>query len=183
MVVNAVFTNGTSQAVSESIILGDYDMNALGEQIIPVSYTYEGVTRSTELAIIIKPASITKIEVTVPEEDTDYIAGTALRTDGIKVIAEYNDGRRADVSLFAEYSGYDMNVLGNQTVTVSYTENGETKTADFGITVHNWLISIAIVALPTQRTYILGSQFDPAGIRVTALREDNKGEDVSALVT
>ena len=181
--VNAVFTNGTLQDVSESIITGDYDMNTPGAQTIILSYTYEGVTRTAELNIFIKEPSMTGLRLIVPDEDTDYIAGSILRTGEITVIAEYDDGRKVDVSNYAEYSGYDMSVLGEQTVTVSYNDGDDTKTASFGITVHNWLTKIVLVNLPTQRTYLLGSQFNPEGISVTALREDNKGEDVSALVS
>ena len=183
MAVNAVFTNGTSQDVSDSIILGDYDMNVVGEQTIEISYTYEGVTKTAELVIFIKNPSLYRLILSVPEENTDYIAGSALRTDGITVIAEYDDGSQADVSLFAEYSGYDMNALGEQSVVVTYTENGVSKSALYTINVHNRLMQIVLVALPTQRTYTTGAQFNPEGISVTALREDNKGEDVSALVS
>ena len=76
-----------------------------------------------------------------------------------------------------------MNVLGEQQVVVSFTDNGVTVTEPFNIFVHNYLTEIALVSLPTQRTYVVGSEFNPSGIHVTALREDNKGEDVSDKVT
>ena len=181
--VSATFTNGTSQEVSEEIVLGEYDMSVLGEQTISIFYTYEGVTRSAEFSIFIKPASLTNLILTVPEENTNYVVGSPLNKNGIMIIAEYSDGTQEDVSLFAEYSGYDMNVLGEQNVTVSYTENGLTQTESFKITVHNYLTDIVLDAPPTQRSFVLGGNFNPEGIIVSAIRENNTSEDVSDLVS
>ena len=41
-----------------------------------------------------------------------------------------------DVTNKAEFNGYNMNTVGNQTVTVSYTEGGETKSTTYDITVN-----------------------------------------------
>ena len=51
------------------------------------------------------------------------------------VTAVYSDGSRTDVSEAATFTGYNMAAAGEQTVTVSYTEGGVTKTADYTITV------------------------------------------------
>lgn len=183
--VNAVFTVGTSQDVSEEITIGEYDMSALGEQTISVYYNYEGVTRQTEFTININEPSPVGLRVMVPEENADYIAGSVFRRVGITVIAEYNDGTETDVSdsINLEFSGYNMNILGVQQVVVSFSDKGATVSESFNIFVHNELTRIVLVALPTTRTYVAGSEFNPAGISVSAFREDNRSEDVSNLVT
>lgn len=54
---------------------------------------------------------------------------------GGTVTANYSNSSPADVTSKATYSGYDLSTAGNQTVTVSYTENNVTKTATYNITV------------------------------------------------
>lgn len=50
-------------------------------------------------------------------------------------MATYNSGYTKDVTVNAEITGFDSSKEGEQTVTVSYTENGVTKTSEFKITV------------------------------------------------
>lgn len=51
------------------------------------------------------------------------------------VIATYNDGSSENVTNSASYSGYDLSTTGVQTVTVTYSLGGATKTATYQITV------------------------------------------------
>lgn len=54
---------------------------------------------------------------------------------GGNVTAHYVDGSADDVTSLATFSGYDMSQEGEQTVTVSYTEDGITKDTTYEITV------------------------------------------------
>ena len=54
---------------------------------------------------------------------------------GGTVTAMYSDGSSDDVTSDAVFSGYNMSTVGNQTVTVSYTDGETTKTATYAITV------------------------------------------------
>ena len=51
------------------------------------------------------------------------------------VTATYEDDSESDVTSKATFTGYNMSTAGNQTVTVSYTEKGVTKTASYSIKV------------------------------------------------
>ena len=55
---------------------------------------------------------------------------------GMTVTATYENGETNDVTSKASFSGYNMTSAGNQTVTVSYTENKVTKTTTYDITVN-----------------------------------------------
>lgn len=181
--VMAHFTNGFVQDVTNYVSLDGYDMTVLGVQQVTVSYIYEEITRTDTFSINVLMPVLTSISVSAGEENTSYILGGKLNKDGIKVIAQYINGDTADVTAFSEYSGYDMSVLGEQTVTVSYTDNGITKTDTFTINVHNKLVSISITALPTTRTFMLGSAFDPSGIEVAAFWENLTSTNISAEVS
>ena len=66
---------------------------------------------------------------------TSFTTGDSFDHTGLVVTAHYSDSTTANVSSSATFSGYNMSTAGNQTVTVSYTEGGTTKTATYSITV------------------------------------------------
>jgi len=67
---------------------------------------------------------------------TTFYQGDAFSHEGMTVTATYDDESEKDVTANAIFSGYDMSTTGDHTVTVSYTENEVTKTAEYGITVN-----------------------------------------------
>ena len=66
---------------------------------------------------------------------TEFLTGDAFSHEGMVVTATYDNGSHRDVTNDATFSGYNMSEAGQQTVTVSYEENGVTKTATYSITV------------------------------------------------
>ena len=66
---------------------------------------------------------------------TEFNRGHEFSHEGMTVTATYTDNTTADVTAQATFSGYDMSKTGTQTVTVSYTEEEVTKTAEYEITV------------------------------------------------
>ena len=65
---------------------------------------------------------------------TEFKVGDTFNSDGLVVTAHYSDSSSQAVTGY-ELSGYDMNTKGEQTVTVSYTEGGVTRTATYTIIV------------------------------------------------
>lgn len=80
-----------------------------------------------------EPEQKTLASIAVSNEKTEYYVGEEFVKP--TVTATYDDASTADVTNSAEFSGYNMEVAGDQTVMVSYTEEGITKTAQYGITV------------------------------------------------
>ena len=70
------------------------------------------------------------------EYPTEFEKGDDFSYEGMTVTATYDNGKTADVTLRATFTGYDMQNVGEQTVTVSYTENEVTKTTSYTITVN-----------------------------------------------
>lgn len=72
--------------------------------------------------------------ISVVDPVTEYFV------DGIfvepKVVATYEDDTQFDVSGLASFSGYDLSVAGEQTVTATYSEKGILKTTQYNITVN-----------------------------------------------
>ena len=63
---------------------------------------------------------------------TSFIEGDAFSHEGMTVTANYDNDSHVDVTNSATFTGYDMNTVGNQTVTVSFGG----KTATYNITVN-----------------------------------------------
>ena len=72
-------------------------------------------------------------EISVSGYTTEYAVGSAFAFDGV-ITAKYEDGTSKTVAP-TSVSSPSMSTTGNQTVTVTYTEGGITKTFDYTITL------------------------------------------------
>lgn len=95
------------------------------------------------------------------------------------VTAVYDDNSTKVVTELATFSGYDMNTAGTQTVTVSYTERGVTKTQTYDITVNNRALSSITLSGDYPTTFNVGDTFSHEGMTVTATYDNNTSEDVT----
>lgn len=107
-----------------------------------------------------------------------YIAGETFDKTGMTVTAKYTGGVSKEVT---DYTISPEGALGTEDnkVTVSYTEDGVTKTADVAITVmaeapERFLQSIAVTTPPDKTAYIAGEWFDPTGMVVTATYDNGE---------
>ncbi len=131
IVVTANYEDQTTKDVTASAEFTGYDMATEGAQTITVSYTEGEVTKTATYDITVNaPATLVSISLsgTYP---TEFGQGDAFSSEGIVVTANYDDQSTKNVTEDATFTGYDMNVLGEQTVTVSY----EGQEATYTITV------------------------------------------------
>ena len=117
---------------------GDYRMAVTlnGERylsdLFTVNYTAAPATKT-----------LTGISVTTAPDKTIYTAGDNFDSTGMVVTAEYNNGDTAEVTSYTVTDGNNL-AEGKTSVTISYTENGETKNCTQAITVnaaahtHTW---------------------------------------------
>lgn len=99
----------------------------------------------------------TLTDLTVSDvQTTEFIEGTDFEFDGVAT-ATFDDGTSSDVSSVVECTGYNMNTLGEQTVTVSYTYKGVTKSATYTITVV--AKSLKSLAIAGTQSYTVGDTF------------------------
>lgn len=154
MIVTATYSNGatlkaTGYSFSPDTALTD------GTTSVTIEYTEGGVTKTAEQAITVVHR-LTKIEITAQPTKKAYEYGDSFQSAGMVVKATYSDGATANVTGYS-CSPTLLSTVGTQTITVSYTENGVTKTATTSVTVNRKTISAA----PSQSgtlTYNGGSQ-------------------------
>ena len=122
-----------------------------------------------------------KIEVTTKPIKTSYLAGDSFNNAGMVVTASYGTGQA--VLATAEVSGYSVSpsVLtdGTTSVTITYSEGGETCTTTLAVTVMHRLSAIAVTTKPNKLTYEYGDTLATAGMVVTASYSDSQTKAVT----
>ena len=122
-----------------------------------------------------------KIEVTTKPTKTSYLAGDSFNSAGMVVTASYGTGQA--VLATAEVSGYSVSpsVLtdGTTSVTITYSEGGETCTTTLPVTVTHRLSAIVITTKPNKLTYEYGDALATTGMVVTASYSDSQTKTVT----
>lgn len=122
-----------------------------------------------------------KIEVTTKPTKTSYLAGDSFNNAGMVVTASYGTGQA--VLATAEVSGYSVSpsVLtdGTTSVTITYSEGGETCTTILAVTVTHRLSAIAVTTKPNKLTYEYGDTLATTGMVVTASYSDSQTKVVT----
>ena len=134
--VTAHFSDSSTANVTSSASFSGYNMNTAGSQTVTVSYTYNGTTKTTTYSITVNAAAKTLSSISVSGQTTTFTVGDTFSFGGT-VTAHFSDSSTANVTSSATFSGYNMNTAGSQTVTVSYTYSGTTKTTTYSITVNS----------------------------------------------
>lgn len=93
----------------------------------------DGGTQGGYYYKIVRPV-LTGIAITTQPTKTTYAVGGSFDSTGMVVTATYDTGATKEVTGFT-FSPQTFSSAGTKTVTISYTENGVTKTATLSVTV------------------------------------------------
>ena len=132
MVVTAHYTDGQSRTVTGYAFSPNTALG-MSNTTITISYT-EGDVTKTDTQTITVAKVLDHIAVTTPPSRTSYFSGENFSTAGMVVTAYYTDDSSAAVSGYT-YSPTGALAAGNNTITISYSEGGVTKTTTQAITV------------------------------------------------
>jgi len=178
MVVTAIYDNGLSEEITNYTI-ADGNNLALGKTSVTISYTENGVTKTVVQVITVQAKTLTGITVTKAPTKTTYIEGQNFDKTGMVVTAAYNNGATQAVTNYTVADGNNL-ALGKTSVTISYTENGVTKTAVQGITVQaKTLTGITVTKAPIKTVYLEGQNFDKTGMVVTAMYDNGLSKEIT----
>ncbi len=179
MVVKAEYSDGSAKDVT------GYDVSPAGGLTVAVasvtiSYTEGGITRTVEQAVTVTPAPVSLVSVYIKSSParTSYAVGETFDSSGMVVIARYSDGTAKDVSERIVSSGAAL-TASDKTVTISYTEDGITRTVEQAVTVaEKVLTGISVKSPPAKTEYDAGQTFEPDGMAITATFNDGSEEDI-----
>lgn len=111
-------------------------------------------------------SSVTLESISISNAKTSYLQGDTF----VKpvVTAHYSNETENEVTSSATCTGYDLSTVGDQTVTVSYTEGGQTKTTTYSINVAaDELSAIEVTGDMSDKEYRVGDTWNPSGLVAT----------------
>jgi predicted CoA-binding protein len=194
LVITATYSDDSAADISDTAKFTPSGFNssaAAASQTVTVSYTEGDVTKMATFTVTISAAqqakTLSSIAVKTSPTKTAYVIGESLSLAGLVITATYSDASTADISDTTKFTSSGFNsstAAASQTVTVSYTEGGVTKTATFTVTISaaqqaKTLSSIAIKTPPTKTTYAIGESLSLAGLVITATYSDASTADIS----
>ena len=171
---------GTSRNPTATEITGSngvYDLSG---------YNYFKIINATSSVASCSSITVTLNQGTTPEKTLSSISLSSPKTaytvgdSFVKpaVTAHYSDNTEADVTSSTTFSGYNMSVAGDYTVTASYTEGGVTETEDYEITVSAAPVTLSSIAVSNPKTdYTVGDTFVKPTVMATF--SDNSQVDVT----
>ena len=133
--IKVTYSDTTTAVVTTGFTCTGFDSTAAGEKTITVTYEGKTVTFKVTVAENPQPQTKTLSSISVRNAQETYDYGQEIDKSKLTVIATYSDNSTATVTNYT-LSGYNKEQAGQQTVTVSYTEGGVTKTATFTVTVN-----------------------------------------------
>ena len=133
---DGITVTATYEDNSATTVTGEfsgYDKATAGEQTITVSYTEGEVTKTDTYTITVMDYTALVLDGNYA---TEFWTGDAFSHTGLTATAQFESGleRSADENELV-FSTPDMSTAGTKTITVSYTIEGVTKSANYNITV------------------------------------------------
>ena len=173
-----VYNDKSEFEINNYTITNEDNLKA-GQKSVTISYTEEGVTKTTEQEITVEEKELRSIEITSMPAKTTYIEGQNFDKTGMVVTAIYNNGSRKEITEYTVTNGEELKA-GQESVTISYEEKGIIKTAEQAIIVEEKeLRSIEITSMPAKTTYIEGENFDRTGMVVTAIYNNGSRKEIT----
>ena len=179
MKITATYSNNTTKDVTSSVKTTGFDSSTAGTKTVTVSYTEGSITKTASFSVIIKAIELSSIAVTTKPTTTTYYVGQSFNSAGMKITAAYNNNSTKDVTSNVKTTGFDSSTVGTKTITVSYTENGITKTTGFSVTILAKTVTELKVTAPIKKEYYVGESFDKSGLIVKATYNDETTTDVT----
>lgn len=173
-ILKATYSDGNIETVIPDSV-STPDMSTSGNKTITLTYSSEGVTKTTSYIIYVVAKQLVLSSIELNGQTTSYYVGDKFTFTGT-CTARYEDTVAGKNVTPTSVSTPDMSTAGNKTITVSYTENGVTKTATYTINVQAvTLTSITLGGLTTE--YYVGDSL----VKPTVTATYNNG--TTAVVT
>lgn len=178
MQVKAYYNDGTSSFVSDYTVK---PMEILNGDDLTVSYTENGITATAKQAITFLAKKLERIEAAAPRR-REYLEGEIFDPTGLKVTAFYDNGTQKRVNNYVITEEDKALTEQDTEITVTYTEEGVTKSDTVDITVlKKVLTGLRCVKFPHKRRYLLGDAFEPYGMGFMAQYSGRIYEELETL--
>ena len=142
-----------------------YDNTNKVSKTLKIEYTEDGKTGTVNYPIeIINSLKSISLNGT---PKTSYNVNESLET-GLSITVNRENGDAETISVTPDMiSGFDTTTEGSKTATISYTENGETKTTNLNYTVADSVTGITLKTKPSKTEYKYQEPLDITGGKIT----------------
>jgi hypothetical protein len=120
------YSNGTTDTINGATTVSPATIQAVGNNTITVTYTEAGVTVTGTVVIVGKEEVITPTSISGITYSGDTSVGATLDKSKFSFTVHYNNGTSANKTGATSISPTTVGAVGNNTVTVNYTESGTT---------------------------------------------------------
>lgn len=184
VVVTAHYDDNTTANVTSNATIGTVDITSAGTKSLSISYSEGGVTKTASISIIaeVRPLVKTLSSITASVTNTSVNQGETYSPQGLSVTAYYSDDTNSDVTSSASVGTIDTSSAGNKTLTVSYTEDGVTKTYDITIEVVAPVVLSSITAVLTG-TYTTENAISDVTSHITTTAHYSNGTTATVVGT
>ena len=143
----------------------NYDNTNKVSKTLEIEYTEDGKTGTVNYPIeIINSLKSISLNGT---PKTSYNVNESLET-GLSITVNREDGNTETISVTPDMiSGFDTTTEGSKTATISYTENGVTKTTNLNYTVADSVTGITLKTKPSKTEYKYQEPLDITGGKIT----------------
>ena len=132
---------------------------------------------------IVTKSVLKEIKIENPPLKTEYTEGEKFDKTGMVVVAIYSDGTSKEITSYT-ISPQEELKKENEYITISYIEDGVTKTTQQKINVkektENTLKEIKIENPPLKTEYTEGEKFDKTGMVVVAIYSDGIAKEITS---
>lgn len=197
IVVTATFSDGSTQDVTSECTFSPASGTVIYEDTtkITANWTWEDTIAYSAAQSITVKRVLTGLSITTQPTKTSYYKGDTLDLTGMVVTATFSSGASEDVTSgcsFSPAAGSALSSYGTVTVTVTYNENGVTKTASFTVSVSVKTVTwaggtdeeiVAMVEAADQGLINLSDYWavgDTRTVRLSAMSNTGVGESHSA---
>ncbi|MCQ2801082.1 MAG: clostripain-related cysteine peptidase [Bacilli bacterium] len=137
--VTAKYSDGSTKDVTSKATIGTISTTTLGDKSLSISYTEDNITKTTSAKITVIEKGVDPVVKTLSKIDasgykTSVYQNETYTFNGI-VTATYSDTTTANVTSKASIGTISTSTTGTKTATISYTENGVTKTTNYSVNV------------------------------------------------
>ena len=170
--INAIYSNGETEVVTNvTNDANNFDNTNLSTvHTITFSYSEQSVnsgtiTKTCQMLVTVYDEIETLVDIVNVIKQIEYSA--TYSTASITAKVEYASGKKVDLTnADLAFSTIDTTVLGKQTLTISYTNNGKTIRAEEEVNVYDVLTSIVIKSGVADTVYV-GGTLDISGLVLT----------------
>ena len=165
MVVEATYDN------DDVLEISDYTVGKLPSEVgfgkVEISYQ----NQKAYVTVCMSEKVMTGISIKSLPEKVKYLEDEDFDAAGMVVVAEYNDNSTVEVNDYQILNKSSItSKAGERTVTVSY----DGYTAKFQVQVVSKVVTSLEITPPTKVDYLVGEEFDPAGMVVKANYNNGK---------